>query len=213
MHSPSSDLMHTPCSCGGQNEKCFRCGGWGFIDSISAGRSTDGDTGPSTMAPWQAPKVTNRNDQQGQQEEMVGPLPRRRACPQCGRKYVGLEDHIRAVHSSKLQPHQLRPLYLPPPYDPEALVQCALCQKLLPQKRMSQHLAAAHPKLGIPALPQEKSRVVPSQTGRSNSEINELTGSERRLDATRDYYEAYRENGRFGSHPSHDGYDDESGPQ
>jgi hypothetical protein len=30
------------------------------------------------------------------------------------------------------------------------------------------------------------------------------------LDATKDYAHAYREQGRFGSHPSHDGFDDES---
>jgi hypothetical protein len=31
---------------------------------------------------------------------------------------------------------------------------------------------------------------------------------ERRLDATRDYATFSRESGRFGSHPSHDDYDD-----
>lgn len=31
-------------------------------------------------------------------------------------------------------------------------------------------------------------------------------------DATHAYSTHYRENGRFGSHPSHDGFDDESGP-
>jgi hypothetical protein len=33
------------------------------------------------------------------------------------------------------------------------------------------------------------------------------------LDATKLYAHSYRENGRFGSHPSHDGFDDESGPE
>lgn len=32
------------------------------------------------------------------------------------------------------------------------------------------------------------------------------------IDVTKDYAQAYRENGRFGSHPSHDGFDDESNP-
>jgi endogenous inhibitor of DNA gyrase (YacG/DUF329 family) len=31
-------------------------------------------------------------------------------------------------------------------------------------------------------------------------------------DATRDYFMNYRERGKFGSHPSHDGYDDEDRP-
>jgi hypothetical protein len=33
---------------------------------------------------------------------------------------------------------------------------------------------------------------------------------DRRLDASKDYYDMYRDNGRFGSYPSHDGFDDES---
>jgi hypothetical protein len=40
----------------------------------------------------------------------------------------------------------------------------------------------------------------------------EETSRERRLDPTKDYAHCYREFGRFGSHPSHDGFDDESGP-
>jgi hypothetical protein len=36
---------------------------------------------------------------------------------------------------------------------------------------------------------------------------------DKKLDATKLYAYSYRENGRFGSHPSHDGFDDESGPE
>ena len=39
-----------------------------------------------------------------------------------------------------------------------------------------------------------------------------VTGTDRQMDATRDYTHAYREQGRFGSHPSHDSFDDESEP-
>src|SRR5271166_5115230 len=35
---------------------------------------------------------------------------------------------------------------------------------------------------------------------------------DKNLDATKLYAHSYRETGRFGSHPSHDGFDDESGP-
>lgn len=34
----------------------------------------------------------------------------------------------------------------------------------------------------------------------------------RKMDATKDYAHTYREQGRFGSHPSHDDYDDEGRP-
>lgn len=36
---------------------------------------------------------------------------------------------------------------------------------------------------------------------------------DKNLDITKPYAHAYRETGRYGSHPSHDGFDDESGPE
>ena len=39
--------------------------------------------------------------------------------------------------------------------------------------------------------------------------IDEALGHRDPLDATRDYYQ-FRENGRFGSHPLHDAFNDES---
>jgi hypothetical protein len=34
-----------------------------------------------------------------------------------------------------------------------------------------------------------------------------------RVDATKDYAHSFRDHGQFGSHPSHDGFDDESTPE
>ena len=42
-------------------------------------------------------------------------------------------------------------------------------------------------------------------------ESNQNPNWPKNLDYTRPYAHAYRETGRFGSHPSHDGFDDESG--
>jgi hypothetical protein len=41
-------------------------------------------------------------------------------------------------------------------------------------------------------------------------EHKENPNKPKNLDHTRPYAHAYRETGRFGSHPSHDGFDDES---
>lgn len=41
-HEAVQFFFKRPCSCGGGNENCFRCGGWGYIDSISEGRALDG---------------------------------------------------------------------------------------------------------------------------------------------------------------------------
>ena len=51
-----------------------------------------------------------------------------------------------------------------------------------------------------------------------NSSVVSLSEEEYRqlyrdpYDATREYAHLYRENGRFGSHPEHDNYDEESWP-
>ena len=44
------------------------------------------------------------------------------------------------------------------------------------------------------------------------SDTHEGARSQRMLDQTRLYAHAYRERGRYGSHPIHDGFDDESNP-
>src|SRR5215471_18279764 len=35
-----TDLTKVHCSCGGFNENCYKCAGWGYIDSISARAAT-----------------------------------------------------------------------------------------------------------------------------------------------------------------------------
>ena len=72
------------------------------------------------------------------------------------------------------------------------------------------------PKVVGPARPAGSGRFSDSQKIKGMDEwkqklataFNEI--SERKLDRTRGYGHFSRENGRFGSHPSHDGFDDES---
>lgn len=55
--------------------------------------------------------------------------------------------------------------------------------------------------------------VVAKPVSQSHSKVSSYGQMpEKNLDATKGYAHAYRENGRFGSHPSHDGFDGESGP-
>ena len=55
---------------------------------------------------------------------------------------------------------------------------------------------------------QAKTRIASMSTGGFIKDA--VSNNERKMDGSRDYYLAYRESGRFGSHPSHDAYDDES---
>lgn len=54
---------------------------------------------------------------------------------------------------------------------------------------------------------------VVNPVSQANSRVSPFgQAPEKNLDATKGYAHAYRENGRFGSHPAHDGFDGEAGP-
>jgi len=73
---------------------------------------------------------------------------------------------------------------------------------------MTRHLHKAHD-----TRPVRPDRPVASPEREKKKRSSSLIASrEKNLDATKLYASSYREHGRFGSHPSHDGFDDESGP-
>ena len=81
---------------------------------------------------------------------------------------------------------------------------------------------------GVRATPAEKTKPTPpSNTKTEEARPEQVTsdkdptrqdttfvaGRDKNLDATKLYAHAYREQGKYGSHPSHDGFDDESEPR
>ena len=52
----------------------------------------------------------------------------------------------------------------------------------------------------------------PSEATTARETTTFVAPRDKNLDATKLYAHSYRKRGRFGSHPSHDGFDDESGP-
>lgn len=115
---------------------------------------------------------------------------------------------------------------------------CPRCNTPVKFKNLPRHLRRAHGLEGRPARsaslkaspapkkvaanPKKKhGRTAPSQKATSARKQSRGSGSSREafrqsyydsMDATRDYYKSFRENGRYGSHPVHDSFDDESGP-
>lgn len=59
-----------------------------------------------------------------------------------------------------------------------------------------------------------KREIPPAAGNRTDKarKISDQVSGRDRMDFTRDYAHNFREQGRFGSHPSHDGFDDESKP-
>ena len=167
--SASGTFLTIPCSCGGQNESCFRCGGWGYIDAIGEGRSAPADLLAGSISV--TARTTKRSGGKRKNPRLPSNLPN--ICPQCGVAVRNLQKHLNKVHTGAL------PETAPVP---------------------ASELPTASTLRRYPVRPEEC-----SEFGAGESSKNE-----RGLDATHDYYAAYRDNGQFDSHPSHDGYDGES---
>jgi len=131
------------------------------------------------------------------------------------------KNHLRAKLNAKKSHH---PLSSPGPND---LVKCAKCGVLVKRRKLQRHLrkcpvaqklasnirgadfrstlplGASAPQRGMPATSRE----------RQKSRAYDQVGERDRLDRTKNYGFPAREQGRYGSHSAHDGFDDESGPE
>jgi hypothetical protein len=129
----------------------------------------------------------------------------------------GIGEHISHVASRKVSKHPSnshRPVTVA--RSPAAvgghrsnLVQCPKCTSRVRHDHLPGHLKRVHLTDGArpnPTLPSGGAGR-PMESGDSAA----MGNGSRTLDATRLYAHRYREGGRFGSHPSHDGFDDESG--
>lgn len=279
METHAGGFLSTPCQCGGTNESCFRCGGWGYIDQISQGRATP-TSAPPTFAvarphkpnPSAGSKKKPKRPRGPRPAVQCGPaaqvrlMPEYSPCAECGVLVKRMERHMRRVHDANSRPasqsanphpprlvacpdcgqsmraaqlgthrlrvHGYRPSEarvdaivaqvfremnapaeaqgsLTPQSSDDELVSCSACGKLLPCRRLGEHRWAAH---GRRPNSQPKVQPPPRPYATDPVPLQKIEQGERVRDATRDYYAAYREAGRFGSHPSHDGFDDESAP-
>lgn len=81
------------------------------------------------------------------------------------------------------------------------------CPKRIPNLMRSRHSQSS--KGGAPQMNRWGSSGV-DQPSKKRGAVHDQVHGRDRLDATKGYAHAYREQGRFGSHPSHDSFDDES---
>ena len=203
-------FLKIQCSCSGNNPNCFKCGGWGYIDSIGEGRASAGPAGaPSSSREGGGFVAIPRSQQKAR---------RLRACPVCGVLVRKLEKHARTVHglsAAQRAPVRAVRMFEPVTAQPSkkevrkvrGVVVTVLKRpsaKTLKLKK-SRRLTKRRP-FGLKPVaggaPQQES---PEGHHQNDKEI-------RRQDATREYAQNYRDHGQFGSHPSHDGFDDESKP-
>jgi len=83
---------------------------------------------------------------------------------------------------------------------------CPVCKVRVKASRFEKHLRKVHRKQV------SRSATIPSAKDPTRQDSTLVAQRDKNLDATKLYAHAYREQGKFGSHPSHDGFDDESSP-
>lgn len=200
------------CKCRGENPDCYRCDGLGFFDPHESKQSTDIENS-STPAPnpsSQKPIHTKIFSNLTQRTKRTKNRPQVIECFVCGKFFhtkQEIEKHWRSVHGfsdiPKI-PHKtnpLKPLIEPPP-------------------RIKKRVTPPPPNLSggdftvikgsTPKKPTPKNKQINQNPHRKEPTNSEVWQNESKRDATRLYAYNFRENGKFGSHSSHDNYDDES---
>lgn len=232
--------MSRPCVCGGSNENCRYCNGRGEIPDrlanaltahshlpesrkIHVGGKQPGkgmSVKPAGIWKWKA-RLAKLNQLRatifGQRVPSppltTAPSARRLVlCPRgCGAQLSPheVDRHIQQVHKS-VPVRQQQPKNVLPDGSKSDYQVCPVCKVRVRGDRLSRHLRKVHKKrsqrTAAPAISPSASDVLREST-------TLVAPRDKNLDATKLYAHSYRESGRFGSHPSHDGFDDESGPE
>jgi len=218
-----------PCTCGGSNENCVLCYGRGFTEkrhTASTGERAPFDSSSVVKCPACAFEGT-QNDftrhfidrhgskkRQGQRIQVV--VDYRHVCCLTCRKVISTVKFDRHTRSHRDGKFVSRPL-----------AECSICGERVRPDRLDRHMRKVHcrqqriAKKGGSKARARASREgsVGARTGGKADALDVWKGQIQaeqspfppNLDATKPYAHAYREHGKFGSHPSHDGFDDESG--
>jgi hypothetical protein len=186
-----SDTFHS-CSCAGLNENCYRCAGTG-IAGTAPGKPgaplTEGGFGcppPPYLPPANIDSIY---------------------CSLCKVRFNSLywRKHLRTVHDSARKNHA----YRGGSARAASLSRCTLCGRNFPTRKLADHIRRMHPSRFM-GLMSATLLYADSPEARMASITNDR--QERFLDQTKNCGFPCREGGRYGSYPSHDGFDDESKP-
>jgi hypothetical protein len=188
-----------PCSCDGSNENCSRCFGRGFITTTPIPHTGNYFPKPVNLSEPAPMKAARGIPPPSPTDDII------LRCPRC--RFRGTVDALVRHFAQRHRPARQNV--------------CPCCGCHIRPERLKTHLRKVHRE-----NKSQKPRRHSSQAKRG--EISRTSGKADRhdrwkktvesaqsplqpnLDATRLYAHRYREKGRYGSHPSHDGFDDES---
>jgi hypothetical protein len=230
--------MSRSCVCGGNNDNCRYCNGLGTIpDRLASALIEHAQRTDAVRAATESFRVGGRS--LATQRPQPGLVPC--SVQGCSAKLNPrrLQKHIKKVHDkprllpsqapAKSKAHQVN--RQAQPNSAPQLIPCPVsgCSAKVKPSRVDLHLVRAHrqwrmSKVATPpsfAGSSSESRAAAAARYIISNSISDVTQRnsshghypEGNLDATKGYAHAYREVGRFGSHPSHDAFDDDSGPE
>ncbi len=217
--------MRRSCSCGGSNENCMFCYGSGVIDgarkvpSLVPRSGVLGSSGRKSR-PLKACPVCGVRVQRlerhlnrahnGQNKVTLSPEASATTVRMMAAgPYTGpvLTSPGVPAHTAVAVRHADNP--------PQGFTSCPRCGARLLEKHLHRHFDRVHKamKQEIPRsrLVDRSGRPEPNMTAAPPDQLkNELFQEKinRSMDATRGYAQSFREHGRYGSHPSHDDYDE-----
>lgn len=219
------------CSCYGSNENCMHCSGTGLLELM--------DVDYKTLEEKDIGDVTCKSDKSVKEIKNVVFCPNckipllekdldwhintkhgkwkrvyliehgdRVKCPYCNKKCRNINEHIAKNHKHHLTQH--------PTSKTRLTVKCEKCNVVVRKDRIEKHMLNVHKigNLNKNSAIRNKTDETVVDLGQSVSYISPQTESklEKQLDYTKPYAHSYREHGKFGSHPSHDNFEDDSEP-
>jgi len=204
-----------PCSCGGSNENCARCYGRGFIEGGPALAGRKDSIGILAFGRRRRKKGLSQSSSQS--SASANPLSPRAAnqrpmknCPlcECQVREHKLQEHVdnkcpkRPGRTDRLKP---RTLVVRVPHGIAEVI-----QQLNTDRLSKLGTRVAGPKQSVKKAQHSTGDAWPESVPHEDKvEVERWWDN---LDATKNRGYPAREEGRYGSYPSHDGFDDESEP-
>lgn len=209
-----------------------------FIRSFSLPRDASSQASAKRLIPPREPP-SKQSHAVPQVQFEIGPT-RLATCPRCGATFPNknLFDAHWKSRQCNTKPLLLKQPRIPRMSSTDKILQrksetsgelvtCPQCNARVKSKKIAKHMRAKCPKRmarssGSDRRRTQRGSASPNnafsrlETGQPSSvkkrALHDQVHGRDRGDATRGYAHSYREQGRFGSHSSHDGFDDESSP-
>lgn len=212
--------------------KCSVCCAWVRADRLERHMQRAHQSEGSSVV---VPSATERSKANAQQRSNSKKIYAAR-CPDCGIlvRRDGLVQHVREAHSSANPPAisqlaaELQNAAVQQTEQPgKTMVECHICGVLVGANRLRKHMRKVHPSVKLSAMPAtavgspnaqssrsgERDKGVAGPSGRQDHLEQALRQSDHEsIDGSKYVGFMRREwDGKFGSFPLHDGFDDESG--